>query len=94
MNEKELDYSIFANLAETMMFCGEDGERMCEDILKIKKTITAISPDEKKESGAPEMLDGENAEELRDDSVKDENDGLVEKMNLYKEPYNVVPRVV
>ena len=54
MTEKNNEIDVFESLAETMMFRAEDGEKMREDILKIRKTITAIAPAEKKESGGPE----------------------------------------
>ena len=65
MTEKNNEIDVFESLAETMMFRAEDGEKMREDILKIRKTITAIAPAEKKESGGPEMLDSLPAEEPR-----------------------------
>lgn len=94
MTDKEKEISVFSSLAETMMFCGEDGENMREDILKIKKTITAIAPAKKKGSGGPEMLDSVNAEELRNDENKTCDHSPVEDTNGYKNPYNTVPRVV
>ena len=53
MTEKNNEIDVFESLAETMMFRAEDGEKMREDILKIRKTITAIAPAEKKESEEP-----------------------------------------
>ena len=50
MTEKNNEIDVFESLAETMMFRAEDGEKMREDILKIRKTITAIAPAEKKET--------------------------------------------
>ena len=37
MTEKNNEIDVFESLAETMMFCAEDGEKMREDILKIRK---------------------------------------------------------
>ena len=94
MTEKNNEMDVFESLAETMMFCAEDGEKMREDILKIRKTITAIAPAEKKKSGGPEMLDSLPAEELREDKSREGDRTLAEHTNGYNAPYNTVPRVV
>lgn len=94
MTEKNNEIDVFESLAETMMFRAEDGEKMREDILKIRKTITAIAPAEKKESGGPEMLDSLPAEELREDKSREGDRTLAEHTNRYNAPYNTVPRVV
>ena len=92
MTEKNNEIDVFESLAETMMFRAEDGEKMREDILR--KTITAIAPAEKKESGGPEMLDSLPAEELREDKSREGDRTLAENTNGYNAPYNTVPRVV
>lgn len=94
MTEKNIEIDVFESLAETMMFRAEDGEKMREDILKIRRTITSIAPAEKKESGGPEMLDSLPAEELRNDDSIAGDKTLVEHTNGYNAPYNTVPRVV
>lgn len=94
MTEKNNEIDVFESLAETMMFRAEDGEKMREDILKIRKTITAIAPAEKKESGGPEMLDSLPAEELREDKSREGDRTSAEHTNGYNAPYNTVPRVV
>ena len=86
MTEKNNEIDVFESLAETMMFRAEDGEKMREDILKIRKTITAIAP--------AEMLDSLPAEELREDKSREGDRTLAEHTNGYNAPYNTVPRVV
>lgn len=94
MTEKNNEIDVFESLAETMMFRAEDGEKMREDILKIRKTITAIAPAEKKEAEDRRCLDSLPAEELREDKSRDGDRTLAEHTNGYNAQYNTVPRVV
>ncbi len=87
-----LEGTAASALAEAVMLSGEDGIKMCGDIVKIRETIMTITLSGEEDHGGPIMLDGTVA--LRNDESAEEGISLATVSPRFKDGYNIVPRVV